>query len=155
MATAGLCDIFPGAVNSIPSRVTMMLDIRDTEGARRDSVIRAIESASLEISVRRGVQIALETINADDPAICDPQLVAALVEASEIRRLRSRKIVSRAYHDSLFMSRIAPVAMVFIPCRNGYSHRPDEFASAEHIAQGSATLAEALRLLSTGSTTKG
>jgi N-carbamoyl-L-amino-acid hydrolase len=55
--------------------------------------------------------------------------------------------VSRAYHDSLFMSRIARAAMLFIPCRNGYSHRPDEYASPEHIAQGSATLAEALRLL--------
>ncbi len=58
--------------------------------------------------------------------------------------------MSRAYHDSLFlfMSRIAPTAMIFIPCRNGYSHRPDEYSSPEHIAQGAATLAEALRLLS-------
>jgi hypothetical protein len=44
-------------------------------------------------------------------------------------------MVSRAYHDSLFMSRIAPTAMLFIPCRNGYSHRPDEYASPEDIVR--------------------
>jgi len=55
---------------------------------------------------------------------------------------------SRAYHDSLFMSRISPTGMVFIPCRNGYSHRPDEFASPEDIARGTLILAETLAELS-------
>jgi N-carbamoyl-L-amino-acid hydrolase len=53
-------------------------------------------------------------------------------------------MISRAYHDSLFMARIAPVAMVFIPCRGGVSHRPDEFASNEDIENGVAVLAGAL-----------
>jgi ureidoglycolate amidohydrolase len=53
-------------------------------------------------------------------------------------------MVSRAYHDSLFMSKIAPTAMLFIPCRDGVSHRPDEYASPEAIANGVLVLAEAL-----------
>ena len=56
-------------------------------------------------------------------------------------------MVSRAYHDSLFMARIAPTAMLFIPCRDGISHRPDEYASPEAIAAGALTLAEALHRL--------
>jgi ureidoglycolate amidohydrolase len=56
-------------------------------------------------------------------------------------------MTSRAYHDSLFMARIAPVAMLFIPCRNGYSHRPDEYASPEDIARGAQILAETLATL--------
>jgi acetylornithine deacetylase/succinyl-diaminopimelate desuccinylase-like protein len=56
-------------------------------------------------------------------------------------------MVSRAYHDSLFMSRIAPVAMLFIPCRNGHSHRPDEYASPEDIGRGVVVLAETLATL--------
>jgi ureidoglycolate amidohydrolase len=56
-------------------------------------------------------------------------------------------MISRAYHDSLFMSRIAPSAMLFIPCRAGVSHRPDEYASPEAIAQGTLVLAETLALL--------
>ena len=50
-------------------------------------------------------------------------------------------MVSRAYHDSTFIARIAPVAMIFIPCKNGWSHRPEEFSTAEHIAQGASVLA--------------
>jgi acetylornithine deacetylase/succinyl-diaminopimelate desuccinylase-like protein len=56
-------------------------------------------------------------------------------------------MVSRAYHDSLFMSRIAPTVMLFIPCRNGYSHRPDEYASPEDISRGALVLAETLARL--------
>jgi N-carbamoyl-L-amino-acid hydrolase len=57
-------------------------------------------------------------------------------------------MVSRAYHDSLFMSRIAPVGMLFIPCREGFSHRPDEYAAPDDIARGALVLAEALLRLS-------
>ena len=56
-------------------------------------------------------------------------------------------MVSRAYHDSLFMARIAPIAMIFIPCRNGVSHRPDEYAAPADIALGTRVLAAALAKL--------
>jgi ureidoglycolate amidohydrolase len=57
-------------------------------------------------------------------------------------------MVSRAYHDSLFMSRITATAMLFIPCHKGYSHRPDEYASPEDVARGTLVLAESLAALS-------
>jgi acetylornithine deacetylase/succinyl-diaminopimelate desuccinylase-like protein len=57
-------------------------------------------------------------------------------------------MISRAYHDSLFISRIAPTAMLFIPCYKGYSHRPDEYASIEDISRGTLVLAETLASLS-------
>jgi N-carbamoyl-L-amino-acid hydrolase len=57
-------------------------------------------------------------------------------------------MISRAYHDSLFMSRIAPTAMIFIPCRGGVSPRPDEYASPDQIAAGVAVLADTLAALS-------
>ena len=50
-------------------------------------------------------------------------------------------MISRAYHDSLFMARIAPTGMIFIPCRDGISHRPDEYSSPEAIARGVEVLA--------------
>jgi N-carbamoyl-L-amino-acid hydrolase len=56
-------------------------------------------------------------------------------------------MVSRAYHDALFMAQISPTAMIFIPCRDGISHRPDEFASTEAISRGTQLLAEVLRKL--------
>jgi N-carbamoyl-L-amino-acid hydrolase len=70
--------------------------------------------------------------------------VAALAQACEKHALPFERMISRAYHDSLFLSRIAPTAMLFIPCRGGVSHRPDEYASPEAIGQGTLVLAETL-----------
>jgi len=147
VGTVGVCEVFPGAVNSIPSRVRMEIDVRDTDEARRDSVLRIIEKACAEIAVRRGVRINLELVNADPPANCAPLVVDALVEACKTQGLPCERMISRAYHDSLFMSRIAPTAMLFIPCRGGVSHRPDEYSSPEAIAQGALVLAQALAQL--------
>src|SRR5882757_4101346 len=144
VATVGICDVFPAAVNSIPSRVRLTLDIRDTDLARRDKVFRAIENKSRAVSEKRSVSLEFQIVNADAPAICSSTVTDALVRSCSKHNLRFQKMVSRAYHDSLFMSRIAPTGMLFIPCRNGYSHRPDEFASPEDIARGTLILAEAL-----------
>ena len=148
VATVGICDVFPAAVNSIPSRVRFTLDLRDTDLARRDKVFRAIENKSRAVSEKRSVSLQFQIVNADAPAICSSTVTDALVRCCSKHNLRFQKIVSRAYHDSLFMSRIAPTGMVFIPCRNGYSHRPDEFASPEDIARGTLILAETLAELS-------
>ena len=148
VATVGICEVFPGAVNSIPSRVRLSADIRDTDLERRDDVMQQIETASQAISAKRRVPIRTEVLNADAPANCAPAVIETLSESCEKHSLRFVPIVSRAYHDSLFMSRIAPTAMLFIPCRNGYSHRPDEYASPEDIARGTLVLAETLAALS-------
>lgn len=148
VATVGMCDVFPGAVNSIPSRVRLSLDVRDTNLARRDSVLRNAEHESQKIVVARQVSIRTELLNADAPADCDSQVVEQLSKACEKHGLNYLPMISRAYHDSLFMSRIAPTAMLFIPCHNGYSHRPDEYASIEDISRGVLVLAETLASLS-------
>ena len=148
VATVGICEVFPGAINSIPSRVRLSADIRDTDLARRDAVIKAVENARNAISANRKVAIHTEMLNADAPAECDPAVVQALSEACRKHKQKFLPMISRAYHDSLFMSRIAPVAMLFIPCLNGYSHRPDEFASPEDIVRGTMILAETLAALS-------
>jgi ureidoglycolate amidohydrolase len=147
VATVGICGIFPGAVNSIPSRVHLSADIRDTDLKRRDRVMKQIESAGQSIAEKRKVSIQTELVNADAPAECAPALVEALSASCKKYQMSFLPMVSRAYHDSLFMSRITPTAMLFIPCRNGYSHRPDEYASPEDIARGTLILAESLASL--------
>jgi len=148
VATVGICEVFPGAVNSIPSRVRLTADVRDTDLERRDSVIEEINLAGDVVAAKRHVSIQTELLNADAPATCAPVVVEALSESCRKHNLNFLPMVSRAYHDSLFMSRIAPTAMLFIPCRNGYSHRPDEYASPEDIARGTLVLAETLAALS-------
>jgi N-carbamoyl-L-amino-acid hydrolase len=128
VGTVGVCRVFPGAVNSIPSKVEVQIDIRDIVLERRDSAIRKVHAASSEIARRRGVRFDITTINADAPALCDPLLVEALGKACEAGGVPYRRLVSRAYHDSLFMARVAPVAMLFVRSRGGVSHRPDEYS---------------------------
>jgi ureidoglycolate amidohydrolase len=144
VATVGICEVFPGAVNSIPSRVQLSVDIRDTELHRRDSLIAAVDASCHAIAAKRRVNVLKELVNADAPGDCAANIVEALSESCRKHRLPFMPMVSRAYHDSLFMSRITPVGMLFIPCRNGYSHRPDEYASPEDIARGALILAETL-----------
>jgi ureidoglycolate amidohydrolase len=148
VATVGMCDVFPGAVNSIPARVRLSVDVRDTNLQRRDAVIRALDGACHATSAKRKVPINQQLLNADFPAECDTTITAALAQACQKHGFDFLRMISRAYHDSLFMSRIAPAAMLFIPCRNGYSHRPDEYASPENIARGTLVLAETLAALS-------
>jgi ureidoglycolate amidohydrolase len=148
VATVGMCDVFPGAVNSIPSRVRLSVDIRDTDLKRRDALIHKMEAVCRAVSEKRQVSIHTELLNADPPADSAPEIVEALTQSCRKHGMTFLPMVSRAYHDSLFMARIAPVAMLFIPCRHGYSHRPDEFASPEDIARGTLVLAQTLAALS-------
>jgi ureidoglycolate amidohydrolase len=111
-------------------------------------VLGQIAAACDQIARRRGVTARIEPINADPPTECAPSIVDAITAACHVRRLSHQRMVSRAYHDSLFMSRITPTGMIFIPCRGGISHRPDEFASPDAIANGTAVLADTLARLS-------
>jgi N-carbamoyl-L-amino-acid hydrolase len=147
VATVGTCSVFPGAVNSVPSRVVLQLDIRDTDPERRESVMKAVRADYAEIADRRRVSIEEELVNADAPAQSSPHIVETLDAVCMELGISPKKMVSRAYHDSLFMARVAPVAMIFIPCRGGVSHRPDEFSSTEDIARGTLVLAHALARL--------
>jgi N-carbamoyl-L-amino-acid hydrolase len=147
VATVGTVRVHPGAVNSVPGRVDLKLDVRDTDPARREQVMHQVRDAVREVQERRGVRVTESEINADDPATCSGEIVASIERACESLPLSYRRMVSRAYHDSLFMARVAPVAMIFVPCRGGVSHRPDEFATVEAMANGVRVLAETLRQL--------
>src|SRR5262245_55577541 len=147
VGTVGMCEVFPGVVNGVPSRVQLSLDARDIDQRRRDDVLDKIFHDSGQIAARRGVTVRIEVINADAPATCDARVVETACQSSEACGLAFQKMVSRAYHDSLFLSRIAPTAMIFIPCRDGVSHRPDEYSSPEAIGAGVQVLAETLRRL--------
>jgi ureidoglycolate amidohydrolase len=148
VATVGICEVFPGAINSIPARVRLSVDVRDTDRQRRDRVMHTIETACDSISAKRQLSISSELVNADAPADCAPEIIEALSQSCRQQQLTFLPMVSRAYHDSLFIACIAPVAMLFIPCRNGYSHRPDEYAQPDDIVQGTLVLAETIAALS-------
>jgi ureidoglycolate amidohydrolase len=144
VGTTGIFKIEPGAVNSVPCRAILEIDLRDTNVATRDAALKQIEAVVKKICARRKIEFTLERLNVDPPAICDATLVKKISEICRAQKISCKKMISRAYHDSLFMARICPTTMIFIPCFKGYSHRPDEFSSPQQIVKGVAVLANAL-----------
>lgn len=147
VGTTGTFKISPGAINSVPRVAQLGIDVRDTDKERRDNVIEHIKEAGLRIAQRRKVKYSFETINADDPAQCSDAVIDAVEESAKSAGLSSKHMVSRAYHDSLFMARLFPTAMIFVPCKRGISHNPDEYVSPEAIQNGVITLANTLARL--------
>jgi len=147
VATTGVCNVHPGAINSVPSQVELRIDVRDISLAARDASVAAIRQSIAEVSTRRGVKALVETLSVDPPATMAPTVVTAIESACRRLALPFKSMVSRAYHDSLFMAHVFPTGMIFIPCRGGVSHRPDEYASPAAIEKGVKVLAEALRIL--------
>ncbi|KAL6747221.1 N-carbamyl-L-amino acid amidohydrolase [Haematococcus lacustris] len=150
VATTGVFEVRPGAVNSVPRDVRLGIDVRDIDGARRDRVVQAIRDSVTAIADKRKVRSSVTLVNQDPPTACSPDITAAIAEAATELGLSTKHMVSRAYHDSTFMSRIAPTAMIFVPCKNGWSHRPDEFASVRDIENGVTVLALTMAKLSGG-----
>jgi ureidoglycolate amidohydrolase len=148
--TVGTTGVFrqePNAVNSIPSAALLEIDFRDTDLATRSAAWASIEHAISRICAARGVRWNLEVLNSDAPATCAPELVNVILAVAEELGMPAKRMISRAYHDSLFMARLCPTTMIFIPCRGGVSHRPDEYASPEHMAAGATVLAHTLARL--------
>ena len=148
VGTTGIFKIEPGAVNSVPYHAYLEIDLRDTNLKTRNAALKQVEKSAHEVCKRRGVKLELERLNMDPPAVCDARLVKTISGVCRAQRISCKKMISRAYHDSLFMGQICPVTMIFIPCRNGYSHRPDEYSSPAQIEKGVRVLAETLAAIS-------
>lgn len=147
VGTTGILRIEPGAVNSVPCQAFLEIDLRDTNVKTRDAALKQIEAAAREICRRRKIKLEMDRLNVDPPALCDAELVKTIFEICHTRNISCKKMISRAYHDSLFMAKICPATMIFIPCRDGVSHRPDEYSSPEQIEKGTWVLAQSLALL--------
>jgi ureidoglycolate amidohydrolase len=147
VGTVGVFRIEPGAVNSVPFRAYLEIDLRDSRLDTRAKALAEIRGAADQACLRRGVRMEFEEINADPPAAGDPKTVGIAEKVCAELGLRSLRMVSRAYHDSLFMARVSPTTMIFIPCRNGWSHRPEEYSTLEHIRSGTEVLAHTMARL--------
>jgi len=128
----------------VPCRALLEIDVRDTKVATRDAALAQIETAAAEICQRRRVVLQTDRLNVDPPAICDGSLVETVTGVCRQRGVSHKKMISRAYHDTLFMAQVCPSVMIFIPSRGGVSHRPDEFSSPEQTETGVRILAQTL-----------
>ncbi|XP_050217983.1 ureidoglycolate hydrolase [Mercurialis annua] len=149
VGTVGILELHPGAINSIPSKSHLEIDTRDIDENRRNNVIEKIQQSAITIAKKRGVKLSeFKIVNQDPPALSDKFIIEAMEAASKELNLTHKLMISRAYHDSLFMARISPMGMLFIPCYKGFSHKPEEFASMKDMVNGVKVLALTLAKLS-------
>ncbi|MCO5590996.1 hypothetical protein L7F22_044972 [Adiantum nelumboides] len=116
VGTTGVLELFPGAVNSIPSIAHLEIDVRGIDEQRRNTVIQNIKASASEIAASRGVYLDFEIMTQDPPAESSRWVVKSIESSSQQLGLKFKHMKSRAYHDSLFMARVSPMGMIFIPC---------------------------------------
>lgn len=152
VATCGAMEINPNAINVIPNQAKLILDIRsDNEQALID-YINELNEISLNICEKYDVNRSkYSLISQTKPVLCDTNLINCISRACDNvligeKELCYRKLPSGAGHDTAFMAKIAPSAMVFVPSKDGISHRADEWTSEEDLITGIEVLLESVCL---------
>lgn len=147
-ATVGEFEMLPNAANVVPARVRMLIDARAELRDDMDRFIDELAKGVAAISEKTGVAATEPRIISDNPPTpCDADVLDVLDAACESVRARHRRMASGAGHDTAWMARIAKAAMIFVPCKDGRSHSPDEFATVDDIALGTAVLLDAVKAL--------
>jgi allantoate deiminase len=140
VGTVGKLDVSPGAVNVIPGRVRFTIDLRSPDDSVRKRIAEQMLDAIDGIAAARGLKVAIETLHELAATACAPRLVAAIEAAIAAEGFAPPRLPSGAGHDGMAMAKIADIGMIFVRCRGGISHRPDEFASLDDIEAGARVL---------------
>lgn len=134
VATVGKLDVKPGASNAIPGEVGFTLDFRHPDDECRERLLDRLRAEFAGIAEGRRLELAVDLVQSNAAVPCDPALTESLLDAVEAATGRRRLLASGAGHDAVMMATAMPVAMLFVRCRAGLSHHPEEHASPEDIA---------------------
>jgi allantoate deiminase len=134
VATVGRISAHPGSSNVIAGSAELSLDVRHPSDAKRRAALRSLVAAGRAIAGKRGLSFSFARTQDNDAVECSAELTALLSRSVRARQGRSVALASGAGHDAVVVSAIAPVAMLFVRCRKGLSHHPDEFVAPRDIA---------------------
>ena len=148
VGTVGVVEVRPGAMNVIPGAVKLGVDIRSISKVARNSVVTLVKEFIDITAEKRGLSYTIETIAQDHPVEMHPAMIREIEEAVKSVGVEYMTIPSGAGHDAMHWAEVVPTGMIFIPCRDGISHNPAEFAEMDDIVTGAAVLDKVLRKLS-------
>jgi beta-ureidopropionase / N-carbamoyl-L-amino-acid hydrolase len=147
VATIGKISVEPNAINAVPGSVRMILETRSTEDAELAEFERQLWQQIGPDLKQRGLRLEVSPMSKTVPTACSPLIQEAIEQAATGAGLNSTRLPSGAGHDGVFVGRIAPMGMIFVPCRDGRSHAPEEWAEPTDCTNGARVLAETLLLL--------
>jgi N-carbamoyl-L-amino-acid hydrolase len=142
VGTVGALAARPGMVNVVPGEAELLADFRGTEDGAIEAVLAGFEAACADVAARRGVAVALEPLLRERPLQVAPEMVQVATEAAAALGLPHRHLASRASHDANHLAALCPVGLLFVPCREGRSHCPEEWAEPAHVEAGTRLLLE-------------
>ncbi|MBA5238228.1 allantoate amidohydrolase [Pectobacterium aroidearum] len=145
VATFGTLQCLPGAANVIPGEVKMTLDIRGPEDAPLDALLEKLLTLGQDIAHQRGCQFSAEEYYRIAATRCDPALQSILNEAVVQVQGKTLLLPSGAGHDAIAIAERWPVAMLFVRCRGGISHHPDESVTTADVALALQAFYQAVR----------
>jgi allantoate deiminase len=132
--------VHPGVVNAVPDRVRLTAEFRAPEDAAREAAGAELHRVAAEVAARHGLRIEARRTYAQPARPCDPRLSDALAEAVTAGGGQGLRLPSGATHDASAMADLCPMAMLFVRCRGGVSHRPEEHAAPGDLGAAIAAL---------------
>ena len=148
--TIGDIKALPGARNTVPSKLMFSVDLRHPDQLQLEAMTTDFYALCQQLT--GDVAIDVSPVWRSPAVHFNTQCIEAIENASQQLNYRALSMVSGAGHDSVYLSRVAPVGMIFIPCRNGVSHNEAEYASPEQLTAGANVLLHALLNLTAAST---
>ncbi|MBP1857881.1 Zn-dependent hydrolase [Rhizobium herbae] len=144
--TVGRLMVHPGSVNSIPGSVFLSIDIRHPDSARLDEIEARVRTLFTDAAPSTGCTLDIRKTFDMSPATFSSICIDGVATAAQQLRLPFKQMVSGAFHDALYVSRVAPAAMIFVSCRDGLSHNEAEHVEPEHAVAGARVLLESTRV---------
>ncbi|MEQ6888412.1 M20 family metallo-hydrolase [Halomonas sp. CS7] len=142
--TCGCLEIAAASRNVIPGEVRLTVDLRHVAEAELDALQARFERELAAAGEAFGVAVSSERLWASPVVAFDAECIAAVESATRAQGVPHRRMMSGAGHDAVYVARVAPTAMIFVPCRDGISHNEAEYATPEHCALGAQVLCDAL-----------
>ena len=142
VGTVGVVDVEPSSINVVPGGVTLWVDVRGVNNESIDRTLEAIKEEAKAVAESDGVAIEFEMLTADKPVALSEELAKKAEAICEAEGIDYLHMNSGAGHDAMHMAKLAPTTMIFIPCKEGISHNPAEFAKNEDICRAVEVLAK-------------
>ncbi|OLS39300.1 allantoate amidohydrolase [Bacillus sp. MRMR6] len=146
VATVGVLDAYPSAMNVVPGLAKIKVDIRSTDRDSRTRVLTKVKAAIESIKKHRGVTISIDWMTEEEPVMLDQSITKIISNICKDLGISHMLMPSGAGHDAMNMAKRWPTSLVFVPSVDGLSHHPDEFTSQEDIASGVKLLEEVVKL---------
>ena len=142
--TVGMLDVYPNSRNVIPGTVKMSVDFRAGDDATLSAMDAALRTTATRVAAKYRVEVDIRQVVYFAPqAFAEPLVQAVRASARELG-LTEMNVVSGAGHDAVYMARVAPTAMIFVPCKDGISHNEIEDARPDHLEAGCNVLLHAM-----------